>query len=206
MTEADGGGGSERIGLFGGSFDPFHLGHLAAAQDVLERLGLSRVVFMPSGTPPHKDPEELTPAGLRLRMVRAGVEEDPRFEVSDLELRREGPSYTVDTLRSLREEAGGAHYHLIMGADQWSAFGQWREPWEVARMASIVVMTREGEGAGALEPGFPGGDEPPRIEVPVIRFDLSSTLIRERVRAGHSIRYLVPESVRRIIEAAKLYV
>ncbi|TVP55072.1 MAG: nicotinate (nicotinamide) nucleotide adenylyltransferase [Gemmatimonadales bacterium] len=206
MTEADGGDGSERIGLFGGSFDPFHLGHLAAAQDVLERLDLSRVLFMPSATPPHKETSELTPAGLRLRMVRSGVEDDPRFDVSDLELRREGPSYTIDTLRELRGESGGARYHLIMGADQWSAFGQWREPWEIARMASIVVMTREGEGAEALEPGFPGGEEPPRIEVPVIRFDLSSTLIRERVRAGRSIRYLVPESVRRIIEAAKLYV
>jgi nicotinate-nucleotide adenylyltransferase len=189
------------VGIFGGSFDPFHLGHLVAAQEVLETLGLERVLFIPTGRPPHKDPEGLTPAGLRLRMVRAGVEGDPRFEVSDLEVRKDRVSYTVDTLRELE-----GNLHLIMGADQWADFGGWKDPWEIARMARIVVMTREGEGARSLEPGFPEGDEPPRIEVPVTRLDLSSTLIRERIRAGRSIRYLVPDPVRAIIEAAKLYV
>jgi nicotinate-nucleotide adenylyltransferase len=197
---------TDRVGVFGGSFDPFHLGHLAAAQDVLESLRLNRVVFMPTGVSPHKQEESLTPAGLRLRMVRAGVEGDPRFEVSDLELRRDGPSYTVQTLRELREQRPDDRLHLIIGADQWSAFGSWKEPLEVARLAEIVVMTREGEGAGPLEPGDPGNEEPPRTEVPVIRFDLSSTLIRNRVGEGRSIRYLVPDEVRRIIEAAKLYV
>lgn len=206
MTDGSSGRDGERIGIFGGSFDPFHLGHLSAAQEVLENLGLTRVRFMPTGHPPHKDDAELSPAGLRLRMVRAGIEDDPRFEASDRELRREGRSYTVDTLRELRQEEPDAVHYLIMGADQWGDFGTWKEPWEIARMATIVVMARRGEGVETLEPAFPGGEEPPRMEVPVLRFDLSSTLIRERVRAGRSIRYLVPESVRRIIEAAKLYV
>lgn len=195
-----------RLGIFGGTFDPFHLGHLAAAQDVLEAQELDRVLFLPTGTPPHKGSDDLTPGGLRLRMVRAGIEGDDRFAASDLELRRGGVSYTVETLRELAAEEAGAEMHLIMGADQWSSFGRWREPWEIARLATIVVMTREGEGAASPDSGFSGGEEPPRVEVPVVRFDLSSTLIRDRVSRGRSIRYLVPESVRRIIEAAKLYV
>jgi len=197
---------TERIGVFGGSFDPIHNGHLAAAQDVLESLELSRVLFMPTGVPPHKQSDGQTPAGLRLRMVRAGVERDQRFEVSDLELRRNGPSYTVQTLRELREQRPESELHLIMGADQWASFGGWKDPGEIARIARIVVMTREGEGSGTLETGFSGGEEPPLTEVSVTRFDLSSTLIRERIGEGRSIRYLVPDEVRRIIEAAKLYV
>lgn len=206
MTRVDTDGGESRVGLFGGTFDPFHLGHLTSAQEVLEELELDRVVFLPAGIPPHKSAEGLSPAGLRLRMVRAGIEDDFRFGYSDLELGRDGPSYTVDTLRELVNEARNTSYHLIMGADQWASFGTWRDPAGIARMAHLVVMTREGEGSDAATPELPGGHIPEHDEVPVVRLDISSTLVRERVRAGRSIRYLVPDPVRRIIEAAKLYV
>jgi nicotinate-nucleotide adenylyltransferase len=196
--------GPERIGVLGGTFDPFHMGHLIAAQDVVEALDLDHLVLVPAADPPHKQAEGLTPGSLRMRMIRAGVEEDRRFSVSDIELRREGVSFTVDTLRGFRELYPEAALHLIVGADQWRTFGSWRDPWEVARLATLVVMTREGGGA-AGDAGFGEGGPPACREVPVTRIDISSTDIRARVREGRSIRYLVPEAGRRIIEAAKLY-
>lgn len=129
-----------RVGVFGGTFDPIHQGHLTVAQDVLEALSLDRVIFVPAGRPPHKSFEGITPAPLRLRMVRSAVEGDPRFDVSDLELRREGPSYTVDTLQALREQESDADLFLILGADQWAGFGGWRDPEGIAGLARIVVM------------------------------------------------------------------
>lgn len=196
--------GAGGLGVFGGTFDPIHVGHLAAAQDVLEALGLDRVLFVPALRSPHKPDDPLSPAPLRLRMVRAAVEEDPRFEASDVELRREGLSYTGDTLRELAK--GGRALSLILGADQWAAFARWREPREIARLARIVVMAREGDAPGRVDPGFEDGPPPPFVEVPVTRIDVSSTRLRERARSGRSVRYLVPEAVRRIIEAEKLYV
>ncbi|TVP44304.1 MAG: nicotinate (nicotinamide) nucleotide adenylyltransferase [Gemmatimonadales bacterium] len=198
------GPGQARIGVLGGTFDPFHTGHLIAAQDVVEALSLDQLFLVPAAHPPHKDEEGLTPGSLRMRMIRAVVEDDPRFSVSDVELRRDGVSFTVDTLRAFRDLHPDAQLFLILGADQWRAFGGWRDPWEIARMATLVVMTREGEGA-AGDAGFGEAVAPACTEVPVLRIDISSTHIRERVRAGRSIRYLVPEAGRRIIEAAKLY-
>jgi nicotinate-nucleotide adenylyltransferase len=196
--------GTERVGVLGGTFDPFHMGHLIAAQDVVEALDLDHLILVPAADPPHKEAEELTPGALRIRMIRAGVEEDRRFSVSDIELRREGVSFTVDTLRGLRELYPESSLFLIVGADQWRTFGSWRDPWEISRLATLVVMTREGEGA-AGDAGFGEVGPPVCTEVPVLRIDISSTDIRARVREGRSIRYLVPEAGRRIIEAAKLY-
>jgi nicotinate-nucleotide adenylyltransferase len=175
---------------------------MAAAQEVLEALELDRILFVPAAVPPHKqdEAEGMTPGPLRMRMLKAAVGDDPRFSLSDLELRREGVSWTVDTVRDLREARPDAAFYLVLGADQWRAFGTWREPWEIARRATPVVMTREGEGVASSEHELPGC-----LEVPVPRIDISSTDIRERVRDGRSIRYLVPDDVRRIIEAAKLY-
>ncbi len=192
----------ERLGVFGGTFDPPHVGHLAAAQEVLEALELDRVLFVPAGVPPHKreGAAGITPGPLRMRMLKAAVGDDPRLSISDMELRRDGISWTVDTVRDLREARPDAQLYLVLGADQWRAFGTWKEPWEIARRATPVVMTREGEGVASSEQELPGC-----LEVPVPRIDISSTDIRERVRDGRSIRYLVPDDVRRIIEAAKLY-
>ena len=193
-----------KIGLFGGAFDPIHIGHLAAAQEVAEELGLDRVLFLPALQPPHKDAEGLTPAPIRVGMVREATRDHPLFEVSDIECRRPPPSFTIDTLRQL----GGielARWHLIMGADQWGRFGQWREPDEVSALAELVLVTREGERPGDIDPGLASGLRPLFREVPITRIDISSTLVRRRVREGRSIRYLVPDGVRRIIEAEKLY-
>ena len=205
MTASDVADGAERVGVLGGTFDPPHLGHLAVAQDILEALSLDRVILVPAARPPHKGEEGLTPAPLRARMVRAAVEDDPRFEVSDLELRREGPSYMVDTLEALRDHYPDTRFYLILGADQWAAFATWNKPRRIAQLARIVVMTRNGESPAGIDPGFTDGPPPEIIEVPVTRLDVSSTQLRERLAGGRSIRYLVPAEVHRIIEAGKLY-
>lgn len=200
-------GRGRRLGIFGGTFDPIHLGHLVAAQEVLEALELDRVLFVPSARPPHKDPAGLTPADLRLRMVRAAIRGDERFEALDLELRREGPSYTAETVKALGDGEPDARLHLIVGVDQWAAFGSWKDPGAIVRLARPVVVAREGDRAAAIEPRMPGGEPAPEsTEVPVTRLDISSTRLRERIREGGSIRYLVPDEVRRIIEADELYV
>ncbi len=197
--------GQLRLGVMGGTFDPVHAGHLIVAQDVLEALELDRILFVPAARPPHKSHEGLAPASLRVRMVRSAVEGDPRFQVSDLELKRPGVSYTVDTLEELHDQYPEAELHLILGADQWADFGHWHKPRRIAELARLVLMTREGDRPSEVDAGFTDGPPPAFVELQVTQVDISSTRLRERLRAGRAIRYLVPEPVRRIIEAGKLY-
>jgi nicotinate-nucleotide adenylyltransferase len=189
-----------RIGVFGGTFDPPHLGHLIVAQDVWVALGLDRVVFVPAAVPPHKAHREITPGAVRLELLRAAVAGDPRFEVSDLELRRAGPSYTVDTLRELQERHPAASLYFLLGVDQFRELHGWRDPEGVARLARLVVIARDGESAeDAVAARFP------HLVVPTTRIDLSATAIRARVAAGEPIRYLVPDGVAAIIGREGLY-
>lgn len=194
-------GAPERFALFGGTFDPPHLGHLVAAQDVVEALDLDALYFVPAAVPPHKRDEIFSPGRLRLEMLRASIGGDLRLAASDMELRREGPSFTVDTLRELRRRRPDAVLHFVLGVDQFAELHAWKEPEEVARLARLVVITREGDDPGSVEPGVDVSYD----FVPVTRVDVSSTEIRQRVRAGRPIRYLVPDPVRRIIEREALY-
>jgi nicotinate-nucleotide adenylyltransferase len=187
-----------RLGVFGGTFDPPHIGHLIVASDVCAALDLDRVVFVPSATPPHKRGRVHASAEQRFEMVRAAVAADPRFAVDDLELRREGESYSVDTLRELRASEPDADLFFIIGADQLREFDRWHQPEEVARLATLVVMSRAGDEAD-------GEVSLPVRRVAVTRIDLSATRIRERIGRKASIRYLVPDVVREIIEREKLY-
>jgi nicotinate-nucleotide adenylyltransferase len=186
-----------RLGVLGGTFDPPHLGHLVVASDVYEGLGLDRLLLVPSADPPHKQGRVAASAEQRLRMTRAAVLGDPRFEVDDLELRRSGLSYSVDTVRAVREREPGCELYFVMGVDQLRELHTWHRPEELARLASLVAIPREGE----TRPESPY----PVSWLPVTRIDLSATEIRRRVAAGRSIRYLVPEVVREIIEAEGLY-
>lgn len=191
-----------RLGLFGGTFDPPHVGHLIVASEVCSALSLDRLLFIPSASPPHKRGRVHAPAALRLEMVRAATAGDPRFGVDDLELRREGESYSVDTIREMRAREPAAELFFIIGVDQLREFGSWREPEVVARLATLVVVSRGGEGAyeqSDREQPFPL--EPVRVT----RIDLSATQVRSRIETGQSIRYLVPESVIAIIERAGVY-
>lgn len=192
------------LALLGGSFDPPHVGHLIVASDAACRLGADRLLLILASEPPLKE-RSVTPAPIRLEMLRAAVADDPILEVDDRELRREGTSYTVDTLRELREELGAGEPErelaFLMGADQLADLHRWREPEEVARLARLVVMARAGEEPAEVDSGLDVTYE--KVEVP--RIDLSSTDIRHRVREGRPIRYLVPERVREIIEREGLY-
>lgn len=184
-----------RLGLFGGTFDPPHIGHLVVAQDVVEALGLDRLLFVPARVPPHKTDREISPPGIRLKMVLSMAAGNARFGVSEVELSREGPSYTVDTLIHYRKQNPEADIFFIMGADQATALDTWQEPGRVVALATLVVMDRAGAGA-------PSGEF---LSVPVTRVDISATEVRKRVLDGRSIRYLVPNDVRQIIESNRLY-
>ena len=188
-----------RIGLFGGTFDPPHLGHLIVAQDVFQQLSLDRLRFMPAATPPHKRHLRVTAPALRLAMLRAAIDGDARFEVEEIELNRAGPSYTVDTLEELVARAPGDELFFVMGEDQFRELATWRSPARVAQLARLVVLSRDGSDISRLAADFP------HRALAVTRVDLSSTEVRERVRTGRPIRYLVPASVEAMIVAEGLY-
>jgi nicotinate-nucleotide adenylyltransferase len=185
-----------KLGVFGGTFDPPHIGHLVVAQEVHHQLGLDRVLWVPAAIPPHKRDRQISPGAVRLAMVRAAIAGDDRFEASDVELRREGPSYTVDTLRQLRADRPDAELFLILGADQLAELATWKEPDEVARLATLVGFARAGEAPPAFEHAR-------TVEIP--RIDISSTQLRRRVRAGQPVTYLVPDEVETWIRREGLY-
>lgn len=187
-----------RIGIYGGTFDPPHIGHLIVASDACAALGLDRLLLVPSADPPHKKGEVVATAEQRLEMLRAAAADDPRFDVDDIELRREGASYTVETLREMRKRFPDADLYFVVGVDQMQELGSWREPHEVARLARLSVMTREGERPDESSPF-------PHRLVPVTRIDLSSSDIRRRIAAGEPVKYLLPEPVREFVEREGLY-
>lgn len=199
---------TRRVAIFGGAFDPPHVGHVSVARDVADQLSLDEVLWIPARHSPLKPGEPETDPDLRLAMVRAAADLDPRFRVDDRELRRAGPSYTVDTLNELREGplADDVAVFLIIGIDQYRVFEQWKAPHEIQELAQLAVMDRGGEGLrdrAAPSRSIPvPGDV---VSVDVRRVDVSSTQIRERVRTGEDIGILVPAAVARIIETEGLY-
>jgi len=195
-----------RIGVFGGTFDPPHAGHVAVAEDARSELDLDRVLLIPAHVSPFKMGERgITDPEVRLRMTEAAVRGSAGLEVDRIELDRDPPSYTVDTLRALKERMPDAELVLLLGADQWASFARWKDAREIARLADIAVMAREGEDPDDIDPGFAPGDEVTWHPVDVRRVDVSSTEIRERVREGRSIADLVPPPVARLIEEHELY-
>jgi nicotinate-nucleotide adenylyltransferase len=196
-----------RVGVFGGTFDPPHVGHLLVSADAMERLSLDRLVFVPAGTQPLKAGDISATADARLAMTRLLVGGDPRFEVDPIEIERGGLSYMVDTLEALVERWPGAELYLLAGADVLGTFHRWRDPERVRSLATLAVLTRDGAAVGAASTagptdGLPGG---PPVFVPTRRVDVSSTEIRARLRAGKSIRGFVPEAVADFIRSAGLY-
>lgn len=189
--------GPRRVGIFGGTFDPPHLGHVSVARDVADDLGLDEVIWMPAGRSPHKPDADLTRSDVRLAMVRAAADVDPRFSVDDRELKREGPSFTIDTLREVRHGALGADVELflIIGMDQYRSFESWRDPDGIRALVTLAVMDRGGEGVA--DAGV--------VRVLVGRVDVSSTVVRERVAAGVEIDDLVPPAVADVIERERLF-
>ncbi len=189
-----------KLGIFGGTFDPPHIGHLIVADDVMNALALDRIVFVPTGTHPLKRDKVEAPSHLRLKMIRAATADAERFVVDDRELRRVGPSYTVDTITELGEEFPNAELYLLIGSDILDEIHRWHSVIKIAERARIVVMSR----ADAPEEPGPATDLQ-MTRVDVTHVDISSSQIRERVRAGRPFRYLVAEGVYEIIAEHSLY-
>lgn len=203
----------ERLGVLGGTFDPPHIGHAVVAQDVLERLELDRLLVVPAARPPHRD--AVLPADLRFALVSDLFVGAPGFEVSDLELRRPGPSYTVDTLAQVRELYDPTVLYCVIGSDQLRTIRTWHRYRRLVQLADLAVMQRGNSGTlAAGKPGQEGGgagsgERPEQAEadlrytpVDVTRVDISGTRIRERLRRGRSVRFLVPECIRERVEEA----
>jgi nicotinate-nucleotide adenylyltransferase len=183
-----------RIGIMGGTFDPIHRGHLILARDAREELDLNRLIFVPNHISPHKQGRSAAPAEMRAAMVRAAIKGQEGLEMDDIELKRGGTSYTIDTVLHLRALHPDADLFYLIGEDNLAALHTWRRVDELQYLVQWVVMSR-------------GTDGPPHpyITLKQRRVDISSTDIRERVAKGQSIRYLVPDKVLQIIENHQLY-
>jgi nicotinate-nucleotide adenylyltransferase len=195
-----------RLGILGGTFNPPHLAHLVCAQEAHRELGLDRVLFIPASIPPHKPVEHEPGPEHRLQMCRLAVGGDDRFAVSDMELKRDGPSYTVDTLGLLSESAPNDELVLILGGDIAAGLPEWHRPERVLELATIAIAKRRGTPRGRVERALQtlrGGDRARFFQMP--RIGISSTMVRRRVRGGLPIRYFVPDQVLDYIEREGLY-
>jgi nicotinate-nucleotide adenylyltransferase len=184
-----------RTGILGGTFDPIHLGHLAAARAAMDCAGLDRLLFVPTGVPPHRPPT-VADAGDRLEMCRLAVAGEKRFEVSDLELRREGVSYTVDTLRELHTLHPGEDLFLVLGWDAAKLLHTWHEPEEVRKLARVVVVTRPGSGSPATTTEILCERPTPNI---------SGSELRRAIARGDDVSDRLPEPVAAYIAQHGLY-
>ncbi len=194
------------IGIIGSAFNPPHLGHLALAQEALWQLGLSEVVLMPTGEAPHKRIADDPGRELRLAMSRLAASDDSHFTVSTLEVERDGPSYTCETLEMLASERGDAELVFVMGADAAIGLESWREPERVVELARLAVARRAGVSdadVGAVLRSLGAEDRAAMLEMP--EFGVSSSVVRERAAAGRPLRYLVPEAVARFIVEKGIY-
>lgn len=219
-----------KIGLFGGTFNPIHFGHLRAALEVKEGFGLDQVVFIPAALPPHKHPGALAAAADRVKMIELALAASPGFAVSDVELQRTGPSFTIDTLRHFRATSPPeARIHLVMGLDAFLEIDTWRSFRELLALVPVIVLTRPaapGTDLGreretleryirsALAPDVAPGRAPGAFEAhgiepvtlfPVTALDIASRRIRRIVAAGGSPQYLLPAAVWRFIQSEGLY-
>ncbi|HEX9890516.1 MAG TPA: nicotinate-nucleotide adenylyltransferase [Actinomycetota bacterium] len=189
----------------GGTFDPIHYGHLVTAEGALVRFALDSVLFVPTGQPWMKEARDVTPAEHRYLMTVIATSSNPRFHVSRIEIERQGSTYTVDTLRDLSEEYGsGTELYFITGADAVLEIFHWKDPEEILGLAHVIAATRPGYDIATFEAEAP--TRHPHITVlDVPALAISSTDIRERVRHGEPIRYLVPDGVQTYIEKWELY-
>jgi nicotinate-nucleotide adenylyltransferase len=185
--------GLKRIGIFGGTFDPIHHGHLVLARDALEQLQLESVTFIPASLSPHKVSRTPTPGEVRMEMLRAAIEGELHFCLDTLELERPAPSYTVDTIQALKAREPDAEFVYLIGEDNVAQLPSWHRFSDLSKMVQFAVLDRSG-----LKTAHP---------YPVVRrhIDISATDIRNRVARGQSIRYLVPLAVEKIIRERQLY-
>ena len=211
------------VGIFGGTFDPIHWGHLRAAEEVAEQLELERVLFVPSASPPHKPHAGIAAAELRLTWVRNAIADNPRFAVDPLEIERGGHSYSIETLRQIGARLAPELPVFLIGCDAFAEIAEWREPDALLRLAHFAVMTRPPATSGTLRDWLPqplagsielapdgrsgrhreAGTEVRLVEISAL--DISSSDVRRRLREGRSVRYLLPETIRDDVENSGVY-
>ena len=195
-----------RLGILGGTFNPPHIGHLVCAQEALLQLELDKVVFVPVGEAPHRAIEDDPGAEVRLELVDVAIADDDRFKTSRIELDRDGPSYTSDTLRAMHSAGPDDELFLILGGDQAATLTAWHEPEEVLSLATVAVVERVSwtrNAIGIKIARLKGSERVRYLDMPLIQ--VSSSAVRRRVGAGRPIRYLVPGAVAAYIEAKGLY-
>ena len=211
------------VGVFGGTFNPIHWGHLRAAEEVAEQLALESLLFVPSASPPHKANSEIAPPELRLAWVRDAVADNPRFSVDPVEIERGGRSYSLDTLREIGERLAPEPPVFVIGCDAFAEIDEWREPETLLGLAHFAVMTRPPNNGGSLRDWLPaalrahvelasdGRSGQHRTAgtwlrvVEISALDVSSSDIRRRLREGHSVRYLLPDAIRADVEKSGVY-
>ena len=184
-----------KLGIFGGAFNPIHLGHLLLAETAREALALDRVLFIPTRQPPHKSDRELLPGGERLRLIRLAIRDQTAFAASDIELQRGGPSYTIDTVTAIRRQLPEAKLFLLIGQDMLAV--RWAAWTKLKRLCAVVAARRHGSPKPRQQAGLQW------LQMPLM--DIASSDIRRRLREGRSIRYLVPGAVERYLKAHHCY-
>ncbi len=186
-----------KIGILGGTFNPIHIGHLILAEEAREKLGLDGIIFVPTYLPPHKDSSDIAAAEDRLTMVKMAVSGNPYFSVSELEIKRDGRSYTIDTIRQLKAKYPNDDLYFIIGSDLLTYLEEWKDLDEINKMVRFIVATR---------PGYALEKIPSRIStLPIRAVDISGFEIRKAIRENKSFRYLVPEAVFDYMNEHKLY-
>jgi nicotinate-nucleotide adenylyltransferase len=186
-----------KSGILGGTFNPIHLGHLILAEEAREKLELDRIIFMPAYLPPHKDTSDVAKASDRYQMIKLAIKKNKHFSVSDLEIKRDGRSYTIDTIREFRHKFPEDEIYFITGSDLLKYLDEWKDLPEIIKMVKFVVATR---------PAYPLEKIPAYIRTVAIRaVDISAFEIRSCIKEGRSFRYLVPEAVYDYIVKRKLY-
>ena len=186
-----------KLGILGGTFNPIHLGHLILAEEVREKLKLDKIIFVPTYLPPHKNNSEIAPALDRLNMLKIAVRGNKHFKVSDIEIKRKGRSYTIDTVRQLKKKYVNNQLYFLTGSDLLKYLEEWKDLPQILQLVKFVVATR---------PGYPLEKLPPYISTVSIRaVDISAYEIRRASKENKSFRYLVPDTVYRYIVKRKLY-
>ncbi|MGD6841259.1 nicotinate-nucleotide adenylyltransferase [Bacillus infantis] len=186
----------KRIGILGGTFNPPHHGHLLIANEVLHSLSLDKVWFMPNQDPPHKKKSSAASDRARVEMLELAIEGHPRFEIQKIEMERGGPSYTYDTMKLLKEQNEDTEFYFIIGADMIEYLPKW---YKINELLELAVF------AGVGRPSYNSRTDYPVVPVDVPQMDVSSSMIRARLSQGETVRYLIPESVRKYIEENRLY-
>lgn len=189
----------EKIAILGGSFNPIHIGHLILANTVCEEFNLDKIIFVPCYIQPLKSNKDFASAEDRLAMIKLAIQNNPKFELSDIEIKRKGKSYTVDTLKYFKQKYDDLYF--VIGADNIKDFHRWKEPDTILKLAKLIVTNR-----GGIEQKIPQRLRGKKIFVCKIPdIEISSTLIRNNIRSNKSIKYLVPEKVEKYIIKNKLY-